>query len=161
MAFSDMLGNHQFYILTNLLFDLKNSDYALAYLYLPKGIDYGIQAFHGARFLVLDDSVKGSSLYRFRNYGVTGLASYPLTHFERLEFNLSWFNITRENVDLSFQPTQRRSLILTELSYVHDNSLWGLIAPHNGDRYSLSVLATPKIGGDARARYSLTRTYRT
>jgi Tol biopolymer transport system component len=161
MAFSDMLGDHQLFLLTNLLFDLKNSDYAIAYLYLPKRIDYGIQAFHSARFLVLDDSLNGSSLFRFRNYGVTGLASYPLTHFERLEFNLSWYNITRENMDLTFQPAQRRSLILTEFSYVHDNSLWGLIAPVNGDRYNLSILGSPKIGGEALGFYSITGDYRT
>jgi Tol biopolymer transport system component len=160
MAFSDMLGDHQIFLLTNLLFDLKNSDYAIAYLYLPKRIDYGIQAFHSARFLVLDDSLNGSSLYRFRNYGVTGLASYPISRFERLEFNLSWFNITRDNLDLTFLPSQRRSLILTELSYVHDNSLWGLIAPVNGDRYNLSVMSSPKVGGEALGFTTVTADYR-
>lgn len=161
MAFSDMLGDHQIFLLTNLLFDLKNSDYAIAYLFLPKRIDYGIQAFHSARFLVLDDTVNGQSLYRFRNYGVTGLASYPISHFERLEFNLSWFNITRDNLDLTFQPSQRKSLILSELSYVHDNSLWGLIAPVNGERYNFSIMGSPKLGDGSLGFYTLTGDYRT
>src|SRR5207247_2420263 len=85
MAFSDLLGNHQIYLLTNLLFDLKNSDYGITYFYLAKRLGYGIQAFHSARFLILDDTF-GESLYRFRNYGIGGLASYPLNKFERLEF---------------------------------------------------------------------------
>ncbi|CUT05764.1 hypothetical protein JGI25_01646, partial [Candidatus Kryptobacter tengchongensis] len=50
MMFSDMLGNHQIYLITSLVFDLKNSDYAFAYFYLPKRINWGIEAFHIARF---------------------------------------------------------------------------------------------------------------
>ncbi|MBI4549005.1 MAG: PD40 domain-containing protein [Ignavibacteriae bacterium] len=160
MAFSDLLGDHQIYLLTNLLFDLKNSDYAIAYLYLPKRIDYGIQGFHSARFLILDDSEGRESLFRFRNYGVSALALFPLNKFKRFEVNLSWFNITRDNLDLPFQPSQRRSLILPSISYVHDNSLWGLIAPDNGGRYNLSLLASPKLGSDALGFYTVTLDYR-
>jgi hypothetical protein len=148
MAFSDMLGDHQIYILTNLLFDLKNSDYALAYLYLPRRIDYGMYAFHSARFVLLDNGQFGENLYRFRNYGVTGLASYPVNKFNRFEFNLSWFNITRDNLDVAQQPSEHRSLLVPSLSYVHDNALWGLVAPANGERYNLSVMSSPSIGGD-------------
>ena len=160
MAFSDMLGNHQIYLLTNLLFDLKNSDYAIAYLYLPRRIDWGIQAFHSARFLLLDDGTQYGSLYRFRNYGVTGTASYPLNKFNRIEFGISWFNITRDNLDYSFIPSQRRSLILPSISYVHDTSLWGLISPANGRRYNISLMMSPKIGEDALGFYTITADYR-
>ena len=163
MAFSDMLGDHQIYILTNLLFDLKNSDYALAYLFLPKRIDYGVEAFHSARFLLLEDN-QGESLYRFRNYGVTGMASYPISRFNRFEFNLSWLNITKDNLDLTYIPTQRRSLILPSLSYIHDTSLWGLISPANGDRYYIGIMASPKFGHDNQTSlgfYTVTGDFRT
>ena len=161
MAFSDMLGDHQIYLLTNLLFDLKNSDYAIAYFFLPKRIDYGIEGFHSARFIYLADSLLGESLNRFRNYGVTGLASYPINKFNRLEMSLSWFNITRENLDNVLAPSQHRSLVLPSLSYIHDNSLWGLIAPDNGERYNFTIMASPKIGGQALGFYTLTGDYRT
>ncbi len=36
MAFSDLMGDHQIIFATNLLLDLKNSDYALQYYYLPE-----------------------------------------------------------------------------------------------------------------------------
>ena len=36
MAFSDLLGDHQIIFVTNLLLDLKNSDYGLQYFYLPE-----------------------------------------------------------------------------------------------------------------------------
>ncbi len=160
MAFSDMLGDHQIVLLTNLLFDLKNSDYAIAYFYLPKRIDYGLQAFHSARFLYLEDSAGNASLNRFRNYGVTAMASYPLNRYDRWEASLSWFNISRENLDYDTVPTQMRSLILPTLSYIHDNSLWGLISPDNGTRYNLTLMVSPKIGGQALGFTTLTADYR-
>jgi len=69
LAFSDMLGDHQIVFQTNLLIDLKNSDYGISYLYLPGRIDWGFQAFHDAKFLYLGST--GSlfdTLYRF-NHG--------------------------------------------------------------------------------------------
>lgn len=164
MAFSDMLGDHQIYILTNLLFDLKNSDYALAYLYLPKRIDYGIEGFHSARFLLLQDNFNNEYLYRFRNYGVSLFASFPINRYNRLEGNLSWLNITKDNLDITFEPTQRRSLITPSLSYIHDTSLWGLISPTNGERYNFTLTASPKFGTDNRTSlgfWTITGDYRT
>jgi Tol biopolymer transport system component len=159
MAFSDMLGNHQIYISTNLLIDLKNSDYALAYFYLPLRIDYGIQAFHSARFLVIDDAF-GGSLYRFRTYGAMGMASFPFTRYQRVEFGLSWINLSRENLDYAAAPVERHSLIVPSLSYVNDTALWGLTAPSNGRRLNLTVYGSPKLSVDALGFVSVTGDYR-
>ena len=157
MAFSDMLGNHQIYILTNLLFDLKNSDYALAYLYLPLRIDYGIQAFHSARFLLLDDNTSSSySLYRFRNYGLTAMASLPLSRYNRFEFTTSWLTVTKENLDYPDSATQLRIVLTPSISYVHDNSLWGMISPANGERYNFTLQASPKFSDNALGFYTIT-----
>lgn len=161
MAFSDMLGNHQIYLITNLLIDLKNSDYAAAYFYLRERIDYGIQAFHSARFLLIDDGfIPGGSLYRFRTYGVTGMALLPFTKFTRMEFNLSWFNISRENLDIAAMPIQRRSLIIPSLSYIHDTALWGYTGPNNGKRLNVTVFGSPKIGDESLGFVSVTGDYR-
>lgn len=160
-AFSDLLGNHQVYLLTNLLFDLKNSDYALAYLYLPKRVDYGFQIFHNARFLFLTDNAGNENLYRFRNYGVTGLATYPVDKFNRFEFDLSWFNIVKDNLDITATPTVRRSLIVPGISYIHDTSLWGIIAPANGERYNIGIAASPKFDDESLGFYTITADYRT
>ncbi|HSG27821.1 MAG TPA: hypothetical protein VLA34_05020, partial [Candidatus Krumholzibacterium sp.] len=159
MAFSDMLGDHQIYLITNLLFDLKNSDYALAYLYLPKRIDYGIQAFHSARAVILQ-SEYGETFNRFRNYGVGLFALYPLTKFTRFDFGLSWLNVTRENLDLPFEPTDRSMVVLPSVGYVHDTSIWGLIAPANGERFNVSVMASPKISDNAPTFYGFQADFR-
>lgn len=149
MAFSDMLGDHQIFFLTNLLLDLKNSDYVLAYYYLPLKIDYGIQGFHSARFLFLDDAYDGVSLYRFRTWGIGGSASYPLDKFNRVDFSLSWLNLSRENLDFTTEAPQRRTLLMPALSYVHDTSLWGITAPNNGTRYNFGVMFSPPISSKA------------
>ena len=145
MAFSDMLGDHQIFFLTNLLLDLKNSDYVLAYYYLPLKIDYGIQGFHSARFLFLYDPYGDVSLYRFRTWGIGGSASYPLDKFNRVDFGLNWLNLSRENLDYTFEPTQRRTLLMPSLSYIHDTSLWGYTAPNNGTRYNFTAMFSPPI----------------
>ncbi len=160
MAFSDMLGNHQIILLTNLLFDLKNSDYALAYFYLPKRIDYGVQAFHSARFVYLPTDSLGDNLFRFRNYGLTVMASYPLSKFNRWEGTFSWFTISKEDMDYAIVPTQQRTLFVPSLSYIHDNSMWGMISPEDGERYNLTAMASPKFGGQSLGFTTLTLDYR-
>lgn len=159
MAFSDMMGDHQIFFLTNLNGDLKNSDYIIAYYNLPNRIDYMFQAFHSARFIVLGDEIYGY-LYRFRTYGASFAASYPLTKFNRIDLGLNYLVITKENLDLIFEPIQRRNLLLSSVSYVHDNSLWGYTSPGNGTRYNLTAYGTPKISSNGLSFVSILTDYR-
>ena len=161
MAFSDMMGDHQIYFLTNLLLDLKNSDYVFAYYYLPKLIDWGIQGFHSARFLYNYDQSGNLFLYRFRTYGISLSASYPFDHYNRIEGTFSWLNLLRENLDYVADPSQMRELYIPTLTYVHDNTLWGYTAPNNGTRYNIGLMVSPKLGTDALDFQTLTFDYRT
>jgi Tol biopolymer transport system component len=160
MAFSDLLGNHQIVFVTNLLLDLKNSDYGLQYYYLSGRIDYGIGGFHSARFVLVDD-IYGGSYYRFRTYGAAVSASLPLNRFNRFDFSLNWYNISRENLDHPEDPLQQRTVLLPSIGYTHDNSLWGYIAPMNGTRYNVSLYGTPKLGSNGLSFVNLTGDYRT
>ena len=161
MSFSDMLGDHQIFFLTNLLLDLKNSDYVLAYYYLPAFIDYGAQGYHSARFLYLDDDSIGVSLYRFRTWGVSGTASLPLDRFNRLEFGISWMNLSKENMDFGFDYLrQKRTLIIPTVSYVHDNTLWGYTSPNNGSRYNINAMFSPSLGSNSIDFQTYTADYR-
>lgn len=161
MAFSDMLGNHQIYVLLDLQFGLENSNYALAYLYLPKRIDYGIQGFHNVGFLDLYNSQTDLYYrYRFRSYGILGVATYPFSKFKRIDFGLTWLKLSRDNLSLPEETSQRRQLIVPSISYVHDNSLWGIIAPANGERYNLSVIGSPKINNQSLGFVTVTGDYR-
>jgi Tol biopolymer transport system component len=135
MAFSDMLGNHQIIFLTNLLGDLKNSDYALAYYYLPDRIDWGIQGFHSARFLYSATS-QGEFLYRYRQFGGGISASYPIDRYYRIDGGLTYMNISQENLDVII-PTSETTVLLPSLGFVHDNTLWGGWSPAKGTRYEI------------------------
>jgi Tol biopolymer transport system component len=163
LAFSDMLGDHQIVFQTNLMIDLKNSDYGLAYMYLPNRIDWGFQAFHNAKFLYLGTAnAMFDTLYRFRTWGVGAIASYPIDRFNRIDLSLMWLNLLREDLDDPSRPSQQRSLVLPQISYVNDNSLWQgeWFGPNNGSRFNFTFYGTPKLGDEGLDLQTFTADYR-
>lgn len=160
LSFSDMLGNHRLIAQTSLQIDLKNSDYGLAYFYLANRMNYGLQAFHVARFVYLSRGF-GANLFRFRNYGAVMSVSYPLNKFYRFDAGLSWLNISQENLDNPYEPTTKASYLFPTVSFVHDNSLWGSTAPIDGTRYRFDALAAPGIYNSKLSFYSFLGDYRT
>ena len=168
MAFSDLLGDHQIVFATNLLLDLKNSDFSLQYFYLPNRVDFSFGGFHSARFIQVND-IYGGSIYRFRTYGANMAAQYPFDRFDRIDFGMNWFSISRENIQEPADPIQHRTVVVPSVSYTHDTSLWGYTAPMIGTRYKMTLFGTPKMGnnglsfvnvmGDYRAYLRLGRNY--
>lgn len=159
LSFSDVLGNHRLIGVTSMQIDLKNSDYGLAYYYLPKRIDYGIEAFHTARFIYLDRPGE-VDLFRFRNYGGIFSASYPLNKFYRIDGSLSWLNVSSENLDNTNETPERISYIIPSISFVHDNTMWGYTAPIDGTRYNLTLFGNPYSGSKNLSFYSLVWDFR-
>jgi len=160
MAFSDLMGDHQIIFSTNLLLDLKNSDFALQYYYLPNRIDFGFGGFHSARFIALDD-VYGGSIYRFQTYGATLSAMYPFNRFDRLEMGMNWFSISKENMEVTEAPAENLTVVVPQISYTHDTSLWGYTAPMLGSRYKFTLFGTPKFGASGISFLNATGDYRT
>lgn len=160
ISLSDVLGNHRINILTSMVIDLKNSDYAVSYYYLPNRIDYGVQLFHTARFLYFDRGF-GSQLYRYRNYGGNINIEYPFNKFNRVDAALSLMNVTRENLDDAAEPFASKFFIVPTLSYVHDNTFFGYISPIKGTRYNITLLNSPKYSSDALDFTSVLGDYRT
>ncbi len=161
LAFSDMLGNHRIYVATSLVLDLKNSDYAFAYYYLPKRINFGFEGFHSARFLLISNDLGATyQLYRFRQYGANVSASYPFTKFTRVDGTISYAHVQKDNLDDPTFPSQNLDFVLPIVSYVHDNSLWGYTAPIRGTRYNLTLLGTPKIGSNGVSFFSAIADFR-
>jgi Tol biopolymer transport system component len=137
---SDMLGNHQIYIGTNLVFDLRNSNISAQYWYLPNRTDWGFGAFHISNFF----RTFGEGLIRFRNYGASLLMSRPFDKFTRMDFGLTWFNVNKEFIEIPTAPTEQVQTLLPSAALVHDQVEWGMTGPKNGTRASFSVLASPK-----------------
>lgn len=160
LSFSDVLGNHRLVGITSLQIDLKNSDYGLAYYYLAKRINYGIEGFHTARFVYLRRN-NGTDLFRFRNFGGLLSASYPLNRFYRLDGSLGVFSTSSENLDNYAEPSSKRTFIVPSLSFVHDNTLFGYTSPIEGTRYKLTLFGDPGIDDSQRSFYSVLWDYRT
>lgn len=161
MAFSDVLGNHRIYVATSLVLDLKNSDYAFAYYYLPKRVDFGIEGYHSARFLLIGSNYSTAQLHRYRQFGANINMSYPISKFNRFDAALSIARLTKENLDYPQVPEESLNFIMPIASYVHDNTLWGYTAPIKGTRYNLTLMGTPKIGSTGVSFLSAIGDYRT
>lgn len=160
LSFSDVLGNHRLIGVTSLQIDLKNSDYGIAYYYLPERINYGVEIFHTARFVFLSRGFN-SNLFRFRNFGAVGSLSYPLNRFYRIDGGLSWLNVSSENLDNPSEQTEKVSYVIPALSFIHDNVLWGYTSPVEGSRYRFDVFGNPGLGKSKLSFYSLLGDYRT
>lgn len=159
ISFSDVLGNHRLIGVTGLQIDLKNSDFGLAYYYLPDRIDLGIQGFHTARFVRL---IRGNfaDLFRFRNYGASVNANLPLNTFYRFESGLTWFNVRGENLDDISEPVDEANFLVPSLSFVHDNVLWGYTSPIEGTRYRFDVYGNPGIANKRLSFYTFAGDHR-
>ena len=157
-AFSDLLGDHKIFLNVNLVSDLKNSDLNILYYYLKKRMSYGIGGYHQAWFL---RDTFGINWQRFRNYGFNFLTSYPFSKFSRVELSLNWYNIILEYLTSGTDDNdQKVSTLLPSVSYVHDSVLWGYTGPMDGQRYALSLIASPDYGNDSRDFRTISADYR-
>jgi hypothetical protein len=146
MLFSDMLGNHQIYGLLNLRYDLRNSDFYVAYNYLPEIVDYQIAAFHSVGYTSRYNPMFGvSESFRFRDFGISAGASYAFDRYRRLEWKLEYHNASKDNIDFPTDPSISRNLFVPELRYVQDNTQFGWFAPNKGTRLFLELQGVPKL----------------
>lgn len=164
LALSDLLGDHKVELNVNLVSDLKNSGVSLNYLNLRRRINWGL----GAYYQAWNFQNAGSISQQYRNYGLNFLLSLPFSKFNRMDFNLNWYNVDLEYPNLS-KPGQRVTTLLPSLTYVHDTALRGYTGPMDGSRYSLSLLVSPKyteesydfqsVAIDYRKYFKLSREY--
>lgn len=173
MLFSDMLGDHQIYVATNLQLDLKNSDFVVSYSYLPETIDYTLDLFQESQLVYIRDRRNFEHNARFRQYGLTGKAANPFDRFSRVDVGLTWLNVSREmiysNGEIPTLEDQSKMLFIPSASYIFDNSQMWAFGPISGTRYNFTATASPKLGdngvgfytllGDARTYLSLGKEY--
>jgi len=146
MLFSDMLGDHQIYLQANLFFDIRNSNFFFSYSYLPHIIDWQITANHNVGYgLVKSDNAPSSYFYRFRNYGLGGIASLPTSRFRRFELGLNYMHLSKENMEFPQEPVTSRDMIVSQTRVVYDNTMPGWYGPSQGTRYAMSVQAAPRL----------------
>lgn len=140
MLFSDMLGNHQIFVATNLLIDLRNSDYIVSYAYLPRRLDWSISSYHISRLL---PDFNRFTYYRYRQYGTSIAVSYPIDKFRRMDAEAYVLGVSQTDIGEPERPTATRLMLYPSVSYTLDFSTPGLLAPRGGRRMAVSLSGSP------------------
>tara|TARA_B100000678_G_scaffold290638_1_gene304103 strand:+ start:762 stop:3932 length:3171 start_codon:yes stop_codon:yes gene_type:complete len=150
-AFSDILGNHQIQFGTEMVLTLEDSDYFLSYGYLKNKTDYYFVGFQTADFF----QAGYYSLGKLRHYGLQSYVSHPFSRFQRIDFGLTWHNISYDILDrvintltgqeelLKRPGSTKFTTILPTMSWVIDNSVFGITGPIDGYRQNISITASP------------------
>jgi len=161
--FSDVLGDHKIYLSTALTVNFKRSDYALAYRYLPKLIDWTFLFSHdafstlGSNYIYNGQSYYEQSLYQNIRFSLN--ASRPLSRFNRFDFSLNHYLMLVSN-ELFQYNDYYNDLINSEqvhseqmsslgIKYVWDNTRWFYTYPNNGSRFYLKYKTVPTSAYDA------------
>ena len=140
MMFSDMLGNHQIFVATNLLIDLRNSDYIIAYSYLPQRIDWTAQGFHISRLL---PDYNRLTYFRYRYYGAGLSVSYPFDKFRRADLDLNVLGVSQADIGDPRSAPVSRTLLNPTLTLTRDVTVPGYLFPMGGHRLALSFSGSP------------------
>jgi len=147
VSFSDLMGNHRVNFMTDVFVDIKNSDFALSYFYLPCQTDFGVGIFQKSQLFFSD----GRFLIRDRNTGLNLQMTRPYDKYRRISYGLNLTHISRTQIaDLKDENAKLHANSVTvslfNLSYVKDNVLWESTGPIAGSRYNFSVQASPGSG---------------
>ena len=163
IVLSDILGNHQMNIYTDLFYNLKNSTFQFAYYYLPKRIDLGVSAFHYSYLYYTyysDGFYLNPAFLRDRYYGGSVMASRPFDRFRRIDLGLTFFGIERDYGQIDpyayyygysndlFQNEEniyRRRIMLLNAAYKTDTVVWGMTGPVNGGRSNFTFSYSPMV----------------
>ena len=148
-AFSDVLGDHQISLGTELVISLDKSDYYFTYGYLKNRADFYFSLFHQA------DATSDyyGNLYRLRFYGFRGLMSYPINRFNRIDAGLSYNKIDyrlfqQDYYSYGYYESGREAadVMMYTASYIFDNTVYGYTGPIDGFRQNTTISISPGAG---------------
>jgi len=172
ISLSDVLGNHRIYLVSDLIQSIEESNFLLAYWYLPRRVDYGFAIFQQKYYYLLLDG--GADILSEREYGAACLMSYPFDKFRRVDLQFESYLRERTLYEYSlgswWSYGKEKSIVLIPyLSLVYDNTLSGMTGPSDGLRcnitYGTSIgvssnaLRFSTLVGDLRKYWRLTDRY--
>ena len=162
--FSDVMGDHQVYLGTDLYIDLQNSDYALAYYYRRLRPNFGLvimnQSDNYATYIPGEVSTTnpfGYFVTRYTNRSFNFMVDYPLNKHHRVEWNNSYYYVKRDLLDIPEIAELYDEDIhefRTEVALVKDNTIFSYTGPMDGSRYRLSLEMSPKLTAETPEFYS-------
>ena len=136
-AFTDMLGNHQYFFLVGNSARSKEEflssfNFGLTYLNKTHRINYGVGFYH------LKDEYYEEyyGYYDERQYGGLAFASYPLSKFKRVEAS---FFLRESDREYSPQNKRKAFLFTNYVSLILDTSIWDFVGPIDGTRFNLTL----------------------
>ena len=158
VVFSDLLGDHQVAFASNLVFDLRNSDYVISYGYFKNRTNILVNYFHTSRNF---QSFLGE-IVRFRYYGGGVTLQRPFNKFERMDYGLSYITLSRDfsNILNSDRSNDRGSFLYPEITYTRDFTRPGFLTPSGGRRMAVGVSGSPPITNDVLHFASLSGDFR-
>jgi len=132
--FSDYLGDHQIFLLTDLVNSFDQANLQVFYFYNRMRTNLGVGIFHTKNYYL--DSY--DYLFSDRFYGMQLYAARPFSKYFRAEASLSQTFIDRKYHD-DDDPRESRSSKVTygTFSLVQDNIIWGVTGPLDGRRSRL------------------------
>jgi len=166
LTLTDLMGDHKIRLLLNFYGSFSNSDLSASYYYLKRRLDVGFGIFSYHNFLnsgltTVGELIIGDSAFQERNYGLFGWASYPLSTFQRIDFELQSFVSERTqfalNEDFIYieQGVQTSRLIQPSISFVQDTALFGTHGPVAGSRWSLSFARSVPVSRSSVDRFTM------
>lgn len=147
LVFSDLLGDHRFGIASNLIFDLRNSDYIINYGYFKRRTNYVVNYFHTARNFQTFNRFGEIQLERFRYYGGGATIQYPFDKFTRVDFTLNHITVSRDlnNLNRRISENTKRFFVNPEVTFTRDFTMPGFLTPISGYRYAIRLSSAPPI----------------
>lgn len=143
IQFSDLLGDHRISFGTNLVFDLRNSDYFVQYGNFKNRVNWLFNLSHTSYSFQTFSSE--ALRYRYFSGGVT--AQYPFNKFQRIDFTLSGVNIAQDVTIFGVDSTDNKSrgFAYPQITFTSDKTIPGYITPQAGFRYAIGVSGSPPI----------------
>lgn len=157
LAMSDMLGNQKYFF---LLYNnaqrssefFKSWNFAVTRVDLGRRVNTAVGLFRiSGRFFDRVDS-----FFDQERVGGFVSASYPFSVFNRIEGSISLRKERREYLNRSINGI----IASNSISYVKDNTLWGVTGPVDGERYNVTVGHTLDIQNNDVSFFTFTTDYR-
>lgn len=150
IEFSDILGDHRLGISSNLVFDLRNSDYIINYTYLRSRTNISGTYFHSARQFARGIQAGQRSFERVRNYGFGLNFRYPFNRFDRVDYGVSMIAISRDITGVQGAFRNDKNYFLNpSVTFTRDRTLQGaFFTPRAGRRMAVQLNAAPPVGRD-------------
>lgn len=161
VTLTDLFGDHQISFGSNLVFDLRNSDYTFQYGYLKNRTNFYTSFFHQSR----NFQTFFGELLRFRTFGATIDFQYPLNRYQRFDYGISAIGVARDfstvqGFGSSSVVNDSAWFLYPQITFTGDYTVPGFITPRRGTRYSVRLAGSPPAGSETPQFATLLGDYR-